>query len=344
LILSSVPVAASFAQRLLDWQAQHGRSGLPWQNTRDPYRVWLSEIMLQQTQVATVKAYYAKFLERCPTVADLAEASHDEVMALWAGLGYYTRARNLHACAKAVASLHGGEFPLSAEALQTLPGIGRSTAAAIASFCFGERVAILDGNVKRVLARVYAFEHDIAVAKHDKLLWQMATDLLPTINLNELMPRYTQAIMDLGATVCTPRQPACESCPMQSICQAKAQSRVHELPVKLKKLKRSSQSMWLLLARRKDGAVLLQQRPTPGVWAGLYCLPLFDSEVDLLAALSPAQQSKLIAQPAFVHVLTHKDLHLHVMELHGEPRKMHGDWVSDIGAVGLPAPIKKLLN
>ncbi len=333
----------SFAQRLLDWQALHGRSGLPWQNTRDPYRVWLSEIMLQQTQVATVKAYYAKFLARCPTVADLAAASHDEVMALWAGLGYYTRARNLHACAKAVVALHGGEFPCSAEQLQTLPGIGRSTAAAIASFCFAERVAILDGNVKRVLARVYAFEHDIAVAKNDKLLWQMATDLLPTKNLDEQMPRYTQAIMDLGATVCMPRQPTCLICPMQSICQAKAQGRAHELPLKIKKLKRTSQSLWLLLARRKDGAVLLQQRPTPGVWAGLYCLPLFDSEDELVAALSPTQQSKLIAHTPFVHVLTHKDLHLHVMELHGEPRKIAGDWIQDIASVGLPAPIKKLL-
>jgi A/G-specific adenine glycosylase len=339
-----VPVAVSFAKRLLDWQAQHGRSGLPWQNTRDPYRVWLSEIMLQQTQVATVKAYYAKFLERCPTVSDLAAASHDEVMALWAGLGYYTRARNLHACAKAVMQLHDGKFPTNALQLQTLPGIGRSTAAAVASFCFAERVAILDGNVKRVLARVYAFEHDIAVTKNDKLLWQMATDVLPTKNLTEQMPRYTQAIMDLGATVCTPRQPSCEKCPMQSICQAKAQSRVHELPVKINKLKRTSQSLWLLLARKKDGSVLLQQRPTPGVWAGLYCLPLFETEAALLDALSATQQSKLIAHPAFVHVLTHKDMHLHVMELAGEPRKVQGDWVSDISAVGLPAPIKKLLT
>ncbi len=339
-----MPVAVSFAKRLLDWQAEHGRSGLPWQNTRDPYRVWLSEIMLQQTQVATVKAYYAKFLVRCPTVADLAAASHDEVMALWAGLGYYTRARNLHACAKAVVAQHGSEFPRTAELLQTLPGIGRSTAAAIASFCYCERVAILDGNVKRVLARVHAFEHDIAVAKNDKLLWQMATDLLPTKNLAEQMPRYTQAIMDLGATVCTPRQPTCLICPMQSICQAKAQGREQELPLKINKLKRSSQSLWLLLARRKDGATLLQQRPTPGVWAGLYCLPLFDSEDALLAALSPAQQSKLAPHTPFIHVLTHKDLHLHVMELQGEPRKIAGDWVDVIGKVGLPAPIKKLLN
>jgi A/G-specific adenine glycosylase len=332
-----------FAKRLLNWQATHGRSGLPWQNTRDPYRVWLSEIMLQQTQVTTVKLYYAKFLARFPQVTDLAAAGQDEVMALWAGLGYYSRARNLHACAKAVVAQHGGSFPNTAALLQTLPGIGPSTAAAIASFCFGERVAILDGNVKRVLARVHAFEHDIAVAKNEKLLLQLANELLPTKNLNEHMPRYTQAIMDLGATVCTPRQPSCDACPMASICQAKAQGRVHELPLKIKKLKRSSQSIWLLLARRKDGAVLLQQRPTPGVWAGLYCLPLFDSEAELLAPLSRAHQKGLLTHTPFLHVLTHKDLHLHILEISGEPKSIPGVWTLDLQAVGLPSPIKKLL-
>ncbi|MFM7331830.1 MAG: NUDIX domain-containing protein, partial [Brachymonas sp.] len=220
----------------------------------------------------------------------------------------------------------------------------RSTAAAIASFCFGERVAILDGNVKRVLARVHAFEHNLAVAKNEKLLWQLATELLPTKNLNDQMPRYTQAIMDLGATVCTPRQPACDACPMASICHAKAQGRVHELPLKIKKLKRSSQSLWLLLARRADGAVLLQKRPTPGVWAGLHCLPAFDSEEELLAQLTARQRNQLIAQAPLLHVLTHKDLHLHVMELTGQPKNLAGQWTADTQAVGLPAPIKKILG
>ena len=204
----------AFATELLVWHKTEGRTGLPWQNTSDPYRVWLSEIMLQQTQVITVKEYYARFLQRFPSVRQLAEAEQDDVLALWAGLGYYSRARNLHACAQAVMSLHGGEFPRTAALLQTLPGIGPSTAAAIASFCYGERVAILDGNVKRVLTRVLGFDQDLAVSKNERELLEIATSLLPKRDLANHMPRYTQAIMDLGATVCMPRQPLCNSCPM----------------------------------------------------------------------------------------------------------------------------------
>jgi A/G-specific adenine glycosylase len=336
---------ASFAIALLAWHKQHGRTGLPWQNTSDPYRVWLSEIMLQQTQVITVKGYYARFLQRFPTVADLAAAPQDDVLALWAGLGYYSRARNLHACAKAVMSLHGGEFPRSAELLQTLPGIGPSTAAAIASFCFGERVAILDGNVKRVLTRVLGFEKDLASSKNERELLDIATDLLPNRDLADAMPRYTQAIMDLGATVCIPRQPSCSACPMAKDCVAKAQGRVQEYPVKTKKLKRSSQSIWLLWARRKDGAVLLQKRPTPGVWAGLYCLPLFESLEALESNLTQKQKAALKVLPPFMHVLTHKDLHLHVMALETTAAlPALGEWAADWRTVGLPAPVKKLLT
>jgi A/G-specific adenine glycosylase len=338
--------AVIFSTRLLDWHQQHGRTGLPWQNTRDPYRVWLSEIMLQQTQVSTVREYFAKFLQRFPSVADLAAASQDEVLALWAGLGYYSRARNLHACAKAVVSLHGGQFPNDALQLQTLPGIGSSTAAAIASFCFSERVAILDGNVKRVLTRVLGFEGDLASLKNERALKSLAQEMLPTEQLQTRMPRYTQAIMDLGATVCTPRQPQCDICPMVEICVAKAQERTRAYPVKTKKLKRSSQSLWLLWAKREDGSVLLNKRPTPGVWAGLYCLPLFDSAESLEAALKPRERAALRALAPFVHVLTHKDLHLHVMVLDDPREKLApslGEWVADVSQVGLPAPIKKLL-
>lgn len=333
-----------FASRLLAWQKIHGRTGLPWQNTKDPYHVWLSEIMLQQTQVVTVKDYYARFLQRFPTVRALAAASQDDVLALWAGLGYYSRARHLHACAQAVVNLHDGEFPRNAELLQSLPGIGPSTAAAIASFCFGERVAILDGNVKRVLTRVLGFDKDLALAKHGRELLQIATDLLPQRDLASAMPRYTQAIMDLGATLCTPRQPACGTCPMAQRCVAKAQGRAQAYPVKTKKLKRSSQSLWLLWVRRKDGAVLLQKRPTPGVWAGLYCLPLFESLDALETQLTPKEQAALRALEPFVHVLTHKDLHLHVMVLDAiSSLPALGEWVADWRAVGLPAPVKKLL-
>ena len=344
-MMASVSSRSDFARALIVWHKTHGRTGLPWQSTDDPYRVWLSEIMLQQTQVVTVIDYYTRFLQRFPTVLDLASASQDQVFALWAGLGYYSRARNLHRCARVVANEHGGVFPRSALELQTLPGIGPSTAAAIASFCFGERVAILDGNVKRVLTRMLGFGADLAVAKNERELLQLATELLPTRDLAHAMPRYTQAIMDLGATVCTPRQPNCNACPMLGQCVAQEQGRAHAFPVKTKKLKRSSESIWLLLARRKDGAVLLHKRPTPGVWAGLYCLPLFESVQALESSLNPKERTSLRALAPFVHVLTHKDLHLHVMavDMPARAQSDFGEWVMDWQLVGLPAPVKKLL-
>ena len=213
--------ALPFAERVVQWQRTHGRAGLPWQITRDPYRVWLSEIMLQQTQVTTVLGYYERFLQRFPTVVALANAPSEDVLAMWSGLGYYARARNLHKCAQAVAAVHGGEFPRSAVQLAELPGIGRSTAAAIAAFCFGERVAILDGNVKRVLTRVLAWERDIAQAASEKALWAIASDLLPVAPAGEplhaAMATYTQGLMDLGATVCTIRRPACDACPANAM-------------------------------------------------------------------------------------------------------------------------------
>ena len=190
------------------WQAAHGRNDLPWQNTRDPYRVWLSEIMLQQTQVATVQSYFIRFLDRFPDVASLAQSSQDDVLGLWSGLGYYSRARNLHRCAQLVVELHGGKFPGSALALESLPGIGRSTAAAIASLCFGERVAILDANVKRVLTRVLGFDADLALGANVLALWSEAQQALPVgVDAAVVMPRYTQGLMDLGATVSLPKIP-----------------------------------------------------------------------------------------------------------------------------------------
>jgi A/G-specific adenine glycosylase len=220
---------AEFFPRLVAWQRSHGRSGLPWQHTQDPYRVWLSEIMLQQTQVASVLQYYPRFLQRFPTVQALAAATPDEVLALWSGLGYYSRARNLHRCAQAVVAEHGGAFPASAEQLQALPGIGRSTAAAIAAFCFGERVSILDGNVKRVLTRLLAFEGDMASATQEKLLWQRAQQLVPPDAGAAEMAAYTQGLMDLGASLCARTQPQCLLCPVQPLCAAQAQGRPEAL-------------------------------------------------------------------------------------------------------------------
>jgi A/G-specific adenine glycosylase len=339
------------ADAVLAWHAKHGRTGLPWQNTRDPYRVWLSEIMLQQTQVVTVLDYYPRFLQRFPDVASLAKAPLDDVLALWSGLGYYSRARNLHGCAQAVVQHFGGQFPPNAQLLQTLPGIGRSTAAAVAAFCFGERVAILDANVKRVLTRVLGNSSDMSVANNERALWDMATDLLPTTQLSKAMPRHTQAMMDLGATLCTTRKPACERCPLASLCVAREQGQPESYPVKTRKPKRSSESWWLLLAERSggdDSAVYLQQRPTPGVWAGLYSLPMYASREALMDTLTAAQQAACEDTPALKHVLTHKDLHLHVLRLAWRPKAApqgEGQWfaIKSLAAVGLPAPIRKLL-
>ncbi|MBT3067828.1 A/G-specific adenine glycosylase [Rhodoferax sp. U11-2br] len=342
-------VAQNFAQRLVDWQRAHGRHDLPWQATREPYHVWLSEIMLQQTQVVTVRDYFTRFVARFPNVAALAQAPLDDVLGLWSGLGYYSRARNMHLCALQVMALHGGVFPRTAALLQTLPGIGPSTAAAVASICFGERVAILDGNVKRVLTRFLGFEADLALSANERLLWQEANRLLPEHDLSHTMPRYTQAIMDLGATVCTARKPACVVCPFHSQCRAEALARQEAFPVKTRKLKRSAQTIWLLWAQAEEGAVWLSQRPTPGVWAGLYCLALFDDRDALQASVPPALQHQMQDLPVSKHVLTHKDLYLHPVHVvlpKVSPPDVAGAWVAAERwpSLGLPAPIRKLLS
>ena len=336
------------AAPVVRWQKQHGRNNLPWQDTRDPYRVWLSEIMLQQTQVVTVLDYFPRFLQRFPDVRALAAAHLDEVLGLWSGLGYYSRARNLHACAVQVVEQHGGAFPASARLLETLPGIGRSTAAAIASICFGERVAILDGNVRRVLTRVLGFGEDLALAAHQNALWERAGELLPTRDLRQAMPRYTQGMMDLGATLCLNRKPLCGSCPLAQDCVARREGAPEKYPVRTRKLKRSAQSLWLLWAQTRQGAVWLSQRPTPGVWAGLYCFELFDSREALEAAVPARYRAGLQDEAAFTHVLTHKDLHLHPVRVQvpaGALGPGAGTWFAPQAwpALGLPAPVRKLL-
>ena len=342
-------MAQDIATRVVRWQKASGRNDLPWQNTRDPYRIWLSEIMLQQTQVATVREYFSRFLQRFADVAALAAAPLDDVLSLWSGLGYYSRARNLHRCATQVIELHGGVFPRSAAVLQTLPGIGRSTAGAIAALCFGERVAILDGNVRRVLTRVLGFDADLAIAAHQHSLWEQATRLLPKRDLTETMPRYTQGLMDLGASVCSTRKPACADCPLAKLCVACKLGQAERFPVRTRKLKRSAQSLWLLWAQRPDGSVWLGKRPVPGVWAGLYCFALFDSRAALDAALlAHARIAAHDLQP-FVHVLTHKDLHLHPVQVQlarSDVGWTDGGWVAQgaWSALGLPAPIRKLLG
>ena len=261
----------SFADDLIAWQKIHGRHTLPWQNTTDAYRIWLSEIMLQQTQVAAVVPYYLKFLLRFPDVGTLAVAPTEEVMAHWSGLGYYSRARNLHRCAQQVVARYGGVFPADPALLAELPGIGRSTAAAISAFAYGTRAAILDGNVKRVFARVFGIDSYPGERQTEEQLWQRAVALLPPTGVEA----YTQGLMDLGATLCTRARPRCERCPLAGRCVALATGRVAELPVRKPK-KAIPQKYVAMLVVIDAGQVLLMQRPDSGIWGGLLSLPELD--------------------------------------------------------------------
>ncbi len=362
------PAGPRFATRVVRWQKRHGRHGLPWQGTRDPYRVWLSEVMLQQTQVVTVLPYYARFLERFPTVLALGQAPLAEVLPLWAGLGYYSRARNLHRCAQVVVQEHGGQFPNTALALAELPGIGRSTAAAIAAFCFAERAAILDGNVKRVLTRYLGFAGDISQAAAQRELWQHAQDLLPAHGVDV----YTQGLMDLGATLCTGKKPDCTRCPVATDCVAQQQGQQQAYPVKTRRVKRSQREHWLLWLTQA-GHWWLVERPATGVWAGLWALPEFDSMLALEAACAQlvpdqagsaaartrkasASAHKVTGLPRIEHALTHFDWTLHPVQLPLQAGPAftnalkrlapEGRWFTpeQAMALALPAPIKRLLE
>ncbi|MEP7300287.1 MAG: A/G-specific adenine glycosylase [Caldimonas sp.] len=340
----------SFSGRVIDWQREHGRHDLPWQG-RDPYRVWLSEVMLQQTQVGTVLAYFDRFVARFPDLRSLAAASSDEVLALWSGLGYYSRARNLHRAARVIVDVHGGELPRSSVALATLPGIGRSTAAAIAAFSFGERVAILDGNVKRVLARVLAFGADLAESSAQRRLWDEATALLPAHDIEA----YTQGLMDLGATLCSARRPACLLCPVQDLCRAAQTGTQERYPVKSRRLKRGRrENVWLDVRWR--GQVWLVRRPQSGVWAGLWSLPELVSPAALDTATAGWPGRAEVEAP-FTHVLTHFDWILQPVRWTFPARTAaatlaalatawpSGRWFEPDAAraLGLPAPLKKRL-
>lgn len=336
----------SFAPRLIAWQRRAGRHGLPWQGTRDPYRVWLSEIMLQQTQVSTVLGYYPRFLNRFPDVTSLAAASADDVMALWSGLGYYSRARHLHRCAQMVVSHHGGQFPRTAIELKTLPGIGASTAAAIAAFCFNERVSILDGNVRRVLSRLLAFEGDVATVVAQRELWNHAQSLLPAQPAGGDMASYTQGLMDLGATLCARTKPRCPDCPVGDLCAARGLGDPTRFPVKSRKTARRFERWWVLLITR-GGSVWLQRRPERGIWAGLYAPPVFDSELALRDALG-ARSIGLQAWEPLSHSLTHRELQLLPVQRATDDVDigLTGQWVAldEALGLGLPAPVRALLQ
>lgn len=339
-----------FSASVVRWQRKFGRHDLPWQQVADPYQVWLSEIMLQQTQVSTVLRYYPLFLRRFPDLGSLAAAELDDVLAAWSGLGYYSRARNLHRCAREVRDRFGGTWPRSASTLQTLPGIGRSTAAAISSFCFGERAAILDGNVRRVLARVLGFDLDLSNSANLRQLWALAEGLLPIRRLSERMPAYTQGLMDIGAMVCSVRRPRCAECPVSAKCHAYRSGQPEAFPVRTRKLPRRTESVWLLWVGRSDGSIWLERRPEVGIWAGLYCLPAFPS-LDILEASICAldvQAAELL--PPIAHALTHKDLVLHPVRVAATHPKLNvggaGLWADPERqtSLGLPAPIRKLLD
>ncbi|MFC5429549.1 A/G-specific adenine glycosylase [Paraburkholderia denitrificans] len=348
---------ASFAPRLIAWQREHGRHDLPWQNTRDAYRIWLSEIMLQQTQVGTVIPYYARFLERFPTVEALARAPLDDVMARWAGLGYYTRARNLHRCAQAVADEHGGQFPSTVEGLAELPGIGRSTAAAIASFAFGARATILDGNVKRVLARVFGVEGFPGDKRVENAMWTLADSLVPNDGAsNADVSAYTQGLMDLGATLCVRGKPDCARCPFAADCVANTTGRQRELPAARPKKTVPTRRTWMLVLLDGD-TVMLQKRPPSGIWGGLWSLPEADGEAAVAARAQSFGAAGAVSPLApFSHTFTHFKLEIEprVIELARdggassalELSDEETAWVAlgEIDAFGVPAPVRKLLD
>jgi A/G-specific adenine glycosylase len=343
-----VSTNSSFAQRLIRWHKHQGRHDLPWQNTADSYRVWLSEIMLQQTQVATVMPYYRRFLERFPQLADLAAAPVAEVMALWSGLGYYARARNLHACAKIVMNQHGGRFPRDPALIAQLPGIGRSTANSIATICFRARAPIMDGNVKRVLCRSFGIEGFPGSGTVEKRLWALAAELMPA----RAAISYNQAQMDLGATVCTRGKPRCEACPLADICVARATGRTADLPT-AKPRRTIPQRDATLLVLLDENRVLLETRPPAGIWGGLLSLPELPQGADArewtegrfacrVSAVSPA--------PTLDHAFSHFRLRIAPLLLEVKPghAAMEPGWqwlnLAATAKAALPAPIRRILD
>jgi A/G-specific adenine glycosylase len=340
-----------FSGRVIAWQRRHGRHDLPWQANQksrpDPYRVWLSEIMLQQTQVGTVIPYYERFVQRFPTLRALAAAPVDEVMAAWSGLGYYARARNLHRCACMVVAEHGGEFPASAAAIAEMPGIGRSTANAIAAACFGARVPILDGNVKRLLCRCFGIEGFPGSGPVERRLWELAEDLLPADDIGT----YLQGQMDLGAMVCTRHKPRCASCPLADSCIARTEDRTDSLPEARPRAPLPQRHAEVLVLI-DGGRVLLEQRPPSGIWGGLLSLPELAKGADPHAAAARlgCAAAGFAALPPLRHAFTHFRLTLAPLlaevEAASVVREPGHVWLplADLEAAALPTPIRAILR
>lgn len=345
--------AKRFQTSLLKWFDQHGRKHLPWQQDKTPYRVWVSETMLQQTQVSTVIPYFERFMQHFPTIDLLARAGEDEVLHLWAGLGYYSRARNLHKAAKMVMNDFAGRFPDTTESLQTLPGIGPSTAGAILAIAYNKPAPILDGNVKRVLTRLQGITDPINEKKVENRLWDLAVAFTP----KERVADYTQAIMDLGATLCTRGQPLCTRCPFERTCVANAEGIAPSLPKKKTSKQIPTKESSFLIIRHQD-RILLQKRPSMGIWGGLWCLPELTGLPDEKSIQAFCRrhlstgQIKLTKLPAFKHTFSHYHLMIHpiLIELARTPLRVMEDdqaiWynLAQPTAVGLPRPIQTILR
>ncbi|MYH34629.1 MAG: A/G-specific adenine glycosylase [Gammaproteobacteria bacterium] len=337
------------APQLLAWWDKHGRKHLPWQKDRTPYRIWVSEIMLQQTRVETVMPYFERFMASFPDVQALAAAHDDDVLAIWAGLGYYTRVHNLLKAARIVIAQHGGELPSEFDSLVALPGIGRSTAGAIVALAHDQRSAILDGNARRVLARVHAVEGWPGKASIGRKLWDLAEANTPSERVRD----YTQAIMDLGATVCLRRNPRCDACPLAGSCRARTHGLTAQIPASKPKANRPLKRRSMLMVQRPDGAVLLCRRPAAGIWAGLWCLPTL-GDVESIAdwcgrvlGCSPRGHAELApVRHGFSHFeLEIRPIHLPVSIPSGEIQE--GDqwrWHDGTQDLGMPAPIRRLVE
>ena len=341
----------SFSQQVLSWFDVHGRKNLPWQLDRDAYKIWVSEIMLQQTRVETVIPYYANFMQYFPTVKKLATANTDEVLHLWTGLGYYARARNLHKAAKKICERHDGTFPKNIDDVMALPGIGRSTAAAILALSFDQAHAILDGNVKRVLARYFAVQGWPGKREVELQLWQYADALLPPQRFAE----YTQAMMDLGATLCTRSNPSCSICPVQGSCEANVQQRQSELPTPKPSKKIPQRNVVMAIIQDSDDdSIWLEKRPPAGIWGGLYSFPEFEDTTKLDIWLnqrykncSPSFQSLPVISHTFSHFRLH--MHLRLIQINKRPNGVMEDnlgvWYKLTDQkIGLATPVKKALE
>lgn len=333
-----------FARRLLDWWTRHGRHDLPWQHPREPYRVWVAEIMLQQTRVSTVIPYFRRFMARFPSLPDLAAADTDTVLAHWSGLGYYARARNLHQAARVCMSDHGGRLPADRETLQGLPGIGRSTAAAILAQAFDQPEAILDGNAKRVLARHAGIRGWPGRRAVEKALWETTEARMPGTRAAD----YTQALMDLGSTICVRRRPQCTDCPVQSDCVALHAGRIAEIPAPRPKRDRPRRRVCMALLRDRENRVLLIKRPPAGIWGGLWSLPQANDPDTLKRDLPAAHDWQRAGniEHGFTHFILHAEIHTARLQASVCIQETEHRWtdMTDMEALALPAPIRQVLG